>query len=122
MAPSSNFLMIRCSRNPREAMRQLGGETRLVICLLPRRYGADGQKHGCMEHKLFGYDVEFLVCSRFSLRRNITWVSDSVDAAAKKLLSTSQWRTHTRCVRCVRTPCENFNFVVYEIRKFRPTF
>src|SRR6218665_1887478 len=22
----------------------------------------------------------------------------------------TQWHTHTRCVRCVRTPCENFNF------------
>src|SRR6218665_183060 len=21
-----------------------------------------------------------------------------------------QWRTHTRCVRCLRTPCENFKF------------
>ena len=29
----------------------------------------------------------------------------------------TQWRTH---VRCVRTPCENFNFVVglYKILKF----
>src|SRR6218665_153709 len=29
-----------------------------------------------------------------------------------------QWRTHTRCIRWVRTPCENSNFWVCEVLKY----
>src|SRR6218665_2834025 len=32
-----------------------------------------------------------------------------------RVMASSQWRSHTRCVRCVRTPCENSNFWVCEV-------
>src|SRR6218665_1813502 len=52
---------------------------------------------------------------RFELRGKVdkVWANNDGEKEEQK-----QWRTHTRCVRCVRTPCENVNFVVYKILKF----
>src|SRR6218665_1891312 len=46
--------------------------------------------------------------------------SDLTIYVRSMVLSMVQWRNHrpTRCVRCVRTPCENVNFEVYESLKF----
>ena len=68
-----------------------------------------------LERKVAAKDLEE---DKYNLRVKLPnfWMFPSYDLVTLQIIQTilrflqTQWRTHTRCVRCVRTPCENFKF------------